>query len=726
MTEPVRRPRPFKIHGMDCAEEVAILKRAVGPLVGSADQLSFDVLSGKMVVESADGVPDANILAAVRRTGMRAEPWAPTRPADAPGAAARSTRTWLTGTSGVLLAAGFILHAWLAGGLSEAFGSEGLSATTDEVPVPARIAYALSAVAGGWFIVPKAWNAVRALRPDMNLLMTLAVIGAIVIGEWFEAATVAFLFSVSLALESWSVGRARRAVEALLDLAPPTARVIREGNVVELAPEDVEVGSRLIIRPGERVALDGIVREGVSHVNQAPITGESVPIVKEPGALIYAGTINGDGSLEAETTKPAEDTTLAHIIKMVGEAQRKRGPAEQWVERFAHIYTPGILGLAVLIALVPPMAFGEPFSAWFYRALVLLVIGCPCALVISTPVTVVAGLAAAARQGVLVKGGAFLEAPARIRAIAVDKTGTLTEGKPRVTETIPLAGHTAADLLARAAGMESHTDHPLAHAILTAAAERQVVPLAVAEFQIVQGKGATGRINGREYWIGSHRYLEERGHETPELHDRLEQLSSAGQTVVAVGNCEHVCGLIAIADAVRPNAAAVVRELHAAGVSPVVMLTGDNEPTARAIAAITGVDDVKAELLPADKVSVVQDLVSAYGQVAMVGDGVNDAPAMATATMGIAMGAIGSDAAIETADVALISDDLSRLPWLIRHSRRALGIIRMNIALSLGVKAVFVVLTFGGFASLWAAIAADMGVSLLVIANALRLLRADA
>ena len=728
MAEAVRhpRPRPFKIHGMDCAEEVAILKRAVGPLVGSADQLSFDVLSGKMVVESADAVPDAKIFAAVRRTGMRAEPWAPTRSADARAAATRSMRTWLTGTSGVLLAAGFVLHAWLAGGLSEAFGSEGLSAATHDVPVPARIAYALSAIAGGWFIVPKAWNAVRALRPDMNLLMTLAVIGAIVIGEWFEAATVAFLFSLSLALESWSVGRARRAVEALLDLAPPTARVIREGKVDELPPEAVEVGSRLIIRPGERVALDAIVREGVSHVNQAPITGESVPVVKEPGALIYAGTINGDGALQAETTKPAEDTTLAHIIKMVGEAQRKRGPAEQWVERFARIYTPAILGLAVLIALVPPMAFGQPFNAWFYRALVLLVIGCPCALVISTPVSVVAGLAAAARQGVLVKGGAFLEAPGRIRAIAVDKTGTLTEGKPRVTETIPLAGHTAADVLARAAGMESHTDHPLAHAILTAAAERQVVPLAVTEFRIIQGKGATGRINGSEYWIGSHRYLEERGHETPELHERLEELSSAGQTVVVVGSVEHVCGLIAIADAVRPNAAAVVKELRRAGISSVVMLTGDNEPSARAIAAITGVDDVKAELLPADKVSAVQDLMSEYGQVAMVGDGVNDAPAMATATLGIAMGAIGSDAAIETADVALMSDDLSRLPWLIRHSRRALGIIRVNISLSLGVKAVFVVLTFAGFASLWAAIAADMGVSLLVIANALRLLRAEA
>ena len=718
-------PRQFKVQGLDCAEEVAILKRVVGPIVGGADRLSFDILNGRMVVEtSAAAAPDAAITAAVRATGMRAEPWVPTS-RGAVRVARGGLRTWLTIASGAFLAAGFVTHAWFAGGVANAFGSEGLGITDHQVPMAARVLYGLSAICGAWFIVPKAWFALRTLRPDMNLLMTIAVLGAIGIGEWFEGATVAFLFAVSLLLETWSVSRARRAVEALLDLAPPTARVFREGNVVELPPEQVAVGSRLLIRPGERIALDGIVRQGVSHVNQAPITGESVPVVKEPGAVVYAGTINGDGALEVETTKPAEDTTLAHIIRMVGEAQRKRGPAEQWVERFARIYTPAILALALAIAVVPPL-LDQSWSVWFYRALVLLVIGCPCALVISTPVTVVAGLAAAARQGVLVKGGAFLEAPARIRAVAVDKTGTLTEGKPRVTAIFALAEHTEADLLARAAALESHTDHPLAHAILVFAAERQVAPLPVTDFRILQGKGATGRINGREYWIGSHRYLEERSQETAELHARLEQLSGAGQTVVVIGNDEHVCGLIAIADAVRSDARTVVQALHDAGVSPVVMLTGDNEPTARAIAALTGVDDVRAELLPADKVSAIENLVSKYGQVAMVGDGVNDAPAMATASLGIAMGAIGSDAAIETADVALMSDDLSKLPWLIRHSRRALSIIRVNIALSLGVKALFVVLTFAGFASLWAAIAADMGVSLLVIANALRLLAADA
>ena len=717
--------RQFRVQGLDCAEEVAILKRVVGPVVGGADRLSFDILNGRMIVEtSAASVSDATITAAVRATGMRAELWSATAP-PAGGVARGTLRTWLTIASGTFLVGGFITHAWLAGGFANALGSEGLAVADYDVPVAARVLYGLSAICGAWFILPKAWFALRTLRPDMNLLMTIAVLGAIGIGEWFEGATVAFLFAVSLLLETWSVGRARRAVEALMDLAPPTARVLREGSAIEVRPDQVEVAARILIRPGERIPLDGVVRQGISHVNQAPITGESVPVVKDPSSLVYAGTINGDGALEVETTKPAEDTTLAHIIKMVGEAQRKRGPAEQWVERFARIYTPAILALAILIAVVPPLV-DQSWSIWFYRALVLLVIGCPCALVISTPVTVVAGLAAAARQGVLVKGGAFLEAPARIRAVAVDKTGTLTEGKPRVTSLWTLAEHSEPDLLALAAGMESQTDHPLAHAILAFAAERQVAASPVTDFRILQGKGATGRLNGREHWIGSHRYLEERGQETADLHARLVELSGAGQTVVVVGNNEHVCGLIAIADAVRADASSVVQALHALGVSPVVMLTGDNEPTARAIASITGIDDVRAELLPAGKVTAVADLVSRYGQVAMVGDGVNDAPAMATATLGIAMGAIGSDAAIETADVALMSDDLSKLPWLIRHSRRALSIIRANIVLSLGVKALFVVLTFAGFASLWAAIAADMGVSLLVIANALRLLATDA
>jgi Cd2+/Zn2+-exporting ATPase len=407
---------------------------------------------------------------------------------------------------------------------------------------------------------------------------------------------------------------------------------------------------------------------------------------------------------------------------MVGEASSRRAPSEQWVERFARVYTPAVLAAAVVVLLVPPLLFGGSWTIWLYRSLVLLVIGCPCALVISTPVTIVAALAAAARNGVLIKGGTYVEAPAQLRALALDKTGTLTRGEPEVVDVIPLNGHTDVELLQRVAWMETRSDHPLARAIVNYAHARGIEPTAVEDFQIVQGKGATARIGDTQYWIGSHRYLEERGQETPEIHNRLDSLASAGRSVVVVGNERHVCGLITIADAVRPESRSVIEALRRAGISHVVMLTGDNAATARAIAEQTGIDEVRAELLPADKVSAVEELVKSYTYVAMIGDGVNDAPAMARATLGIAMGAAGSDAAIETADIALMSDDLSKLPWLMAHSKRTLAIVRQNILLSLSVKAVFVVATFAGFASLWAAIAADMGVSLLVIGNALRLL----
>jgi Cd2+/Zn2+-exporting ATPase len=437
---------------------------------------------------------------------------------------------------------------------------------------------------------------------------------------------------------------------------------------------------------------------------------------------VFAGTINGDGALEVVSTKPASDTTLARIIRMVSEAQSRRSPSERWVEKFARIYTPAVLALAVVVLVVPPVIAGASWSEWLYRALVLLVISCPCALVISTPVSIVAALTASARQGVLVKGGVYMEAPARLRAVAFDKTGTLTQGRPQVLALVPLNGHTEEELLSRAAALESHSDHPLARAIVNHANERNVAISRVEEFQIFKGKGATARLDGREFWLGSHRYLEERGQETPEVHTRAAELSRSGHSVVAVGNAEHVCGLIALGDAVRPEAKSTIDRLRHAGVERIVMLTGDNRDTAAAIAQETGVDEFYAELLPEDKVRIVEKLVADLERVAMVGDGVNDAPAMARASIGIAMGAAGSDAAIEAADIALMSDDLSKLPWLIRHSRRTLRIIKENITVSIAVKVLFVVLTFAGYASLWAAIAADMGVSLLVIFNALRLL----
>ncbi len=714
----------FKIHGMDCAEEVAVLKREVGAMVGGDARISFDILNGRMTValEPGESSPES-IMKAVARTGMRAEVWRQDEHvALRDGLWQRRGQTILTAACGLLSVLGFLTHAWVEGGFLAAFGTEGVDAV-NHVPLAVKGLYSLSILAGVWYFLPMAWYALRHLRPDMNLLMTVAVCGAVAIGEWFEATTVAFLFAVSLALESWSVGRARRAVAALMDLTPPTVCLQRgDGQEEQVSPGQVIVGAHFLVRPGERIPLDGRVVRGESEVNQAPITGESVAVTKAPGGEVFAGTINGDGVLIVECTKPAGDTTLAHIIRLVGEAQSRRAPSEQWVEKFAGVYTPAVMTLALVVMLVPPLVFGGAWQDWCYRSLVLLVIACPCALVISTPVSIVAALAASARNGVLIKGGLYVEAPSQLEAIALDKTGTLTEGKPTVVEIVPLSGHDERELLERAAALEAHSTHPLARAIMAYAQQRGIATRPAEEYQITQGKGATGRFNGQDYWLGSHRYLEERRQETKEIHQRLDAMAKAGRTVVVIGNASHVCGLIALADTVRPGTRQTLRALRDAGVKHIAMLTGDNQGTAEAIARETGVDEVHAELLPADKVAAVEALVAKYGRVAMVGDGVNDAPAMGRATLGIAMGAAGSDAAIETADIALMSDDLSKLPWLIWHSRRTLAIIRQNIGFSLSVKVLFVALTFAGYASLWAAIAADTGASLLVVFNGLRLL----
>jgi Cd2+/Zn2+-exporting ATPase len=717
----VKVSRAFRVTGMDCAEEIALLRREVGPVVGGADRLGFDLLRGRMTV-AADSreVSDEAVVAAVRAAGLGAEPWHGGGGAEA-SERLRRRRTASTLLAGVGTVVGFGSHVALTGGWVDALGAEGMGGG-HAVPLPARIAYAAAIAAGLFTVAPKAWGALRRLRPDMNLLMTIAVTGAVLIGEWFEAATVAFLFALSLTLEAWSVGRARRAIAKLLDLVPPTARLVTADAEREVAPTDVPVGARILVRPGERLPLDGRVLAGRSAVNQAPITGESRPIDKAPGDEVFAGSINGSGALEVETTAPAEATALAKILRLVEEAQARRSPSERWVDRFAAVYTPVVFAAAIAVAVIPPLLLAGSWSDWAYRALVLLVIGCPCALVVSTPVAIVAGLAAAARHGVLIKGGLFLEAPARLRAFAFDKTGTLTHGRPRVIEVIPLAGHDEREVLERLAALEARSEHPLAHAIREHAAARGIAVPPAEDFRAYEGKGAAGRIAGREVWVGSHRYLEERGQETPEIHAQLEAMASAGRSAVVLGNERHVCGLVAVADGVRDEARATIAELRGLGIATTVMVSGDNRGTAEAIAREVGVGEVRAELLPDEKVTVIETLVRQYGQVAMVGDGINDAPALASASLGIAMGGAGSDAAIETADIALLSDDLSRLPWLVRHSRKALGIIRQNITFALAIKALFVVLTFAGFASLWAAIAADMGATLLVIANSLRLL----
>jgi Cd2+/Zn2+-exporting ATPase len=710
----------FQITGMDCAEEVAVLKREVGPVVGGESKLGFDIFNGRMTVKSLpNGVDEKAVIDAVERAGLRARIATEASEGAEPDPSLwqRRRRVILTLISGLSILAALAAEAIIS--------SEATAAVDYEhaVPLIAKLLFGVATISGVWLVLPKAVSAVRRLRPDMNLLMTVAVIGAVAIGEWFEAATVSFLFALSLLLESWSVNRARRAVAALMDLSPPTARLLRpDGSTEEVHPDQVAVGAKIQVKPGERIPLDGRVIDGSSDVNQAPITGESVPVPKSPGSDVFAGTINGDGAIVIESTKPARDTTLAKIIRMVGEAQSRRGPSEQWVEKFATYYTPAVMAVALLILIIPPLAIGGDWSEWLYRALVLLVIACPCALVISTPVSIVAGLAAAARQGILVKGGVYLEAPASLKAIAFDKTGTLTAGQPRVVDVVPLSGHDLREVIERAAAMELQSEHPIARAVLDYAAEQGVTPATVKDFQILQGKGARAKIDGREFWLGSHRYLEERGQETPEIHQRLEAMAGLGRTVVAVGNEEHVCGLIALADEVRPATRETLGELRELGLEHLIMLTGDNRPTAEAVAAKVGVDEVMAELLPEDKVAAIETLVAKYKRVSMVGDGVNDAPAMARATMGIAMGSAGTDAAIETADIALMADDLTRLPWLIRHSRRTLAIIRQNIAFSLAVKLVFVLLTFAGISSMWGAIAADTGASLLVVLNGLRLL----
>ena len=720
--------RSFQVSGLDCAEEVAILNKVIGPEIGGAEHLAFDVINGRMtVLDSAQPVTDDRIVKLIAGTGMSALPWDADR-AEVDRAAHQKRQRLLTAASGGFWAAGFLWHLVETG----ASGAIALFAGHGEAPMPLAEAglFALAIVFGVWLVAPKAWSSARRLSPDMNLLMVVAVAGAIGLGEFFEAATVAFFFSLSLYLESWSVGRARNAVSALLDLAPPTARVLYDdGSEADVPASAVAINARFVVRGGDRIPLDGEVVDGAGAVDQAPITGESALVPKEPGDEVYAGTINGEGTLTVRATRAASDTVLAKIIRMVGDAHARRAPVEQWVAKFARIYTPIVMALAIAIALVPPLVLGGAWDYWVYNALVLLVIACPCALVISTPVSIVAALTASARAGVLIKGGAYVEAPGRTTALAMDKTGTITMGEPEVAAVHPLGGASARDLMTLAGALEARSSHPLARAILARAEADGIAVSAAEDTRTVPGRGLEGRAGGREVWLGSDRFAEEKGFGSAIPVDLRDRIEGAGSTLVAVGDETGVTGILELRDRIRPDAKGVVARLHAQGVKTIVMLTGDNERTARAVAAEVGIDEVRAELLPEDKVTAIEELVESHDMVAMIGDGVNDAPAMARAHYAIAMGAVGSDAAIETADIALMTDDIGKVPWLMGHSRRAMSIIRQNIGVSLATKAVFVVATAFGMASMWGAIAADVGVSLLVVANALRLLnghKADA
>lgn len=584
--------------------------------------------------------------------------------------------------------------------------------------------FVVAALVGGLNFFSRGLRAARIARLDMNFLMTVAIFGALGIGEFIEAGSIAFLFGIAELLERYSVERARRSIQGLLELAPATARVQRSGEIVTVAVEEVQPGDLVQVVPGEKIPVDGWVRGGTSAVDQSPITGESLPVTKSPADYVYAGSMNREGYLEIETAKRAGDTTLAHIIHLVEEAEAARSPSERFVERFARYYTPTVTLLAVTVMAMPPLAFGAPFGTWFVRGLTLLVISCPCALVISTPVAVVSGITSAARNGVLIKGGVHLEALADIRAIAFDKTGTLTAGELSVVKVItaPGSGPVAARLLGIAASVEARSEHPIAEAIRRAALESKVSSEdRVTEFEALAGRGARARLDGRLYQIGRPELF---GQAVRVWQSELDRLTAAGHTPVCVGSDEEVLGVLALADREREGARETIAALQRLGVRRIVMLTGDHEATARTVAQRLGITEYYAGLLPAEKVEKVREIEADVGGVAMIGDGVNDAPALAAASVGIAMGVAGSDVALETADVALMADDLACIPYLFRLSRRSAAVIRENIATSIAIKFSLAGGVLPGWVNLITAVLlGDMGASLAVIGNALRLAR---
>jgi Cd2+/Zn2+-exporting ATPase len=691
----------FRIDGMDCQEEVAILERRLKHLAG-LEAMSADVIGQRLLIKyDAARLSTSAIADAVAGTGMRA--WLEHEaPRFVPGS---RLRVWL------LLASGAALAVGLAAGW---FGAPRWVA---------MMAYAAAVLTGGAQLAPRAAASVRARSIDIHILMTVAILGALAIGEWSEAATVVFLFALAQLLESRSMDRARHAIRALMDLTPPEAIVVRNGTDCRVPVDEVRIGDRLRIRPGDKIPLDGEVLAGASEVNQAPITGESLPLEKHAGDEVFAGTINGHGALDVRVTRLRRDTMLARIIHLVESAQAQRAPAQAFVDRFARYYTPLVIALAVGVAIVAPLITADPFSEWLYRALVLLVIACPCALVISTPVSVVSALAAAARHGVLVKGGVYLERAGGIRCVAFDKTGTLTEGRPVVARIETVNGWSEEQLLTVAASLEARSEHPIAQAIVRRASEQLETSLSVERFRALPGLGAEGLIDGTPAVAGNSRLFRERGLLTDTAAAISQRAEAAGQTAVFVAADGLVRGALIVADRARPSARGVVELLRDQGLRPVVMLTGDNEGAAHSVASALAVDEYRAELLPEDKVAAVRALRQSYGTVAMVGDGVNDAPALAASDLGIAMGAAGSAAALETADVALMSDELSKIPFAVRLGRSTVRTIKTNVTLSIAVKAVFLALALTGHATLWMAIVADTGASLLVIANGLRLLR---
>lgn len=692
---PLADAQRYHVEGMDCASCAKTVQKIVGGLDGVREAQVF--FGNATLLVDGDIAPDA-IQAAVRRAGYSAQPAGRRANASVPFWR-RSARSLSTTVSVVLLLA---------------------AVTASLIDAPRAVSeplYLLSMAVGGWAIARSALMALRRRTLDMNVLMTMAAVGAVIIGEYAEAAWVLVLFAVGTTIESFALERSRRSVEALMELAPEQATVLADGQEQIVPVEAVPLGAQVLIRPGERVPLDGKVDSGASSIDESALTGESVPVDKQAGDPVFAGTLNAYGALTVRVTSAAADSTLARVAQLVADAQGSQAPSERFVDRFARIYTPLVFIAALLVAVVPTLLGGE-LDTWLYRALALLIVACPCALVISVPVSVVSAIGGAARRGVLIKGGQALEDLGRVRVVAVDKTGTLTEGRPQLTSITTLGDLDEIEALALMSAVERPSEHPLALAIVRAARERGLTPVQPADFEALPGRGALASVDGRPLWAGGPRLAADRGAQLP---DELGEVEQRGETAVLLGEGSAVLAVFGLADQPREQAVDAVRALRNR-VEHVVMLTGDSERVARAIARRTGVTEWRSGLLPEDKLSAIRELGERHGATAMVGDGVNDAPALAGSTVGVAMGAAGSDVALESADVALMGDDLDRLPEALDHSRRALRIMRQNVAISLITKAVFVALAPLGFVSLIVAVAVDMGVSLLVTINGLRLL----
>ena len=685
-----------RVEGMDCASCAATVERRVSALPG-VFRATVNFAAGRLDAEHGPGVSAEDLEGAVRSAGYGV---ARTEEAERPPFW-RTPRALSTAASALLFLAGLALS--VAG-----------------APEVARVAAYLSAiVVGGLPIFRAAVAGLRARHLDMNVLMSAATVGAVGIGEWAEAASVVVLFAAGNALQVYAIDRTRGAVRALVRLTPNEVLVRRGGSEAVVPAEEVGVGETIVVRPGERLAVDGVVAEGASAVDEAPVTGESVPVEKGEGDNVYSGSLNGSGGLVVRATKRAGDSTLQRIARLVEEAQAKKAPAEQFVDRFSRVYTPIVVAAAVALAVVPPL-LGGGFGEWFYRALALLIIACPCALVISTPVTVVSGIGAASRRGILIKGGAALEAAGRLKALAFDKTGTLTEGRPVVSSAAALDGKGEGEVLTLAAALERRSEHPLAHAILTAADGAELPP--VSGFTSIAGRGAEGEVGGKRYLIGSPRLFSEKGIDLDGAGEALGAVERAGETPVVLGDDDGPLAVFGLSDSLRPDAKATVETLRASGVGEIVMLTGDAEAPARRVAGELGIE-YRARLLPEQKIEAVRELVAEHGDAGMVGDGVNDAPALAASSVGFAMGAAGTDVALETADVALMQDDLPKLAEAVRLSRSAERIIRQNVAVSIAIKGLFVLLAPFGLVALWLAVLADMGTSIAVTLNGLRLFR---